>query len=237
MTSGVIAGWLRPHISEGGELLDVGGGTGALASKLGDALGARATVLDPTPQMLRYATGDRLAAHGARQRRVDAVRLRPVRRARRHRRVPPLPRPERSGHRVRPRGSTRRLCAHPRPRPAGLLHASHRRRREAARRTGAFFTPDELCDYMASRGIRGECAPGRGAVLPVSRRRWRGLDGPSRSRGSRRCARSRGAVRARRRSSSGCAARARRPCASRRSSRSPTRGAAAPLGSTCDPGA
>jgi ubiquinone/menaquinone biosynthesis C-methylase UbiE len=50
----VIADWLRPAVCAGGSLLDVGGGTGALAARLASVLNARATVLDQTPQMLRY---------------------------------------------------------------------------------------------------------------------------------------------------------------------------------------
>ena len=49
-----IASRLRPFVPEGGRLLDVGGGTGALAARLADALHARVTVLDPTPRMLGY---------------------------------------------------------------------------------------------------------------------------------------------------------------------------------------
>lgn len=49
-----IAGWLRPFVSADGSVLDVGGGTGALADKLQRALHAEVTVLDPTPQMVRY---------------------------------------------------------------------------------------------------------------------------------------------------------------------------------------
>jgi ubiquinone/menaquinone biosynthesis C-methylase UbiE len=36
-----IAEWLRPATPPGGSLLDVSGGTGALAARLGAALGAR----------------------------------------------------------------------------------------------------------------------------------------------------------------------------------------------------
>lgn len=53
-----IAGWLTPYLRgpcpENCEVLDVGGGTGALARRLHEATGARVTVLDPTPEMLRY---------------------------------------------------------------------------------------------------------------------------------------------------------------------------------------
>jgi demethylmenaquinone methyltransferase/2-methoxy-6-polyprenyl-1,4-benzoquinol methylase len=58
-----IAGWLRPFVPPGGRLADVGGGTGALAHKLARALDANVTVLDPTPEMLRYVpTGHRVTA-------------------------------------------------------------------------------------------------------------------------------------------------------------------------------
>jgi ubiquinone/menaquinone biosynthesis C-methylase UbiE len=50
-----IAEWLRPSVAPGGSFVDVGGGTGALAAKLAHALSARATVLDSTSEMLRYA--------------------------------------------------------------------------------------------------------------------------------------------------------------------------------------
>lgn len=58
-----MAGWLRPAVGTGGSLLDVGGGTGALATRLTSALDAKATVLDPTPEMLRYVQeSDRVTA-------------------------------------------------------------------------------------------------------------------------------------------------------------------------------
>jgi len=49
-----IASRLRPHVPEGGRIADIGGGTGALAVHLADALGAAVIVVDPTPRMLRY---------------------------------------------------------------------------------------------------------------------------------------------------------------------------------------
>lgn len=59
----VMASWLRPAVAPGGSVLDVGGGTGVLATRLASALGARATVLDPTPEMLRYVREtDRVSA-------------------------------------------------------------------------------------------------------------------------------------------------------------------------------
>jgi len=54
----VLAGWLRPFVGVGGRLLDVGGGTGAVAVRLSRALDAHVTVLDPTPEMVRYVPTD-----------------------------------------------------------------------------------------------------------------------------------------------------------------------------------
>jgi ubiquinone/menaquinone biosynthesis C-methylase UbiE len=54
----VIANRLRPALNSGGHLLDVGGGTGRLSSLLARALDAHATVLDASPQMLRYAESE-----------------------------------------------------------------------------------------------------------------------------------------------------------------------------------
>ncbi|MDR3685867.1 MAG: methyltransferase domain-containing protein [Coriobacteriia bacterium] len=50
----IIAGWLGPFVPTGGSLLDIGGGTGGLAILLARELGANVTVLDPTPEMVRY---------------------------------------------------------------------------------------------------------------------------------------------------------------------------------------
>ena len=50
--AGVIAGWLEPHFTDGGQILDVGGGSGGLATRLADHTGRPVTVLDPTPELL-----------------------------------------------------------------------------------------------------------------------------------------------------------------------------------------
>jgi demethylmenaquinone methyltransferase/2-methoxy-6-polyprenyl-1,4-benzoquinol methylase len=49
-----IASWLRPYVEPGGSLIDIGGGTGALALKLAEALEADVIVLDPAQEMIRY---------------------------------------------------------------------------------------------------------------------------------------------------------------------------------------
>ena len=158
----LIAGWLRPHIGHGGELLDVGGGTGALASKLGDALGVRATVLDPTPQMLRYAPESdalRTVLGSAESMpfgtdRFDAL---VVTDAFHHFRDQDSAVRE-FARVVRPGGCVLILDLDPRGFFMGLIVIGEKLLGEPA----GFFTPDGLCDYLASRGIRGECTPGRG---------------------------------------------------------------------------
>jgi ubiquinone/menaquinone biosynthesis C-methylase UbiE len=47
-----MADRLRPYLGEPGTLLDLGGGTGALARRLSDSLAADVTVLDPSPEMV-----------------------------------------------------------------------------------------------------------------------------------------------------------------------------------------
>jgi ubiquinone/menaquinone biosynthesis C-methylase UbiE len=47
-----IAGWLAPHMTEGGPVLDLGGGSGGLATRLADRMKHPVTVLDPTPELL-----------------------------------------------------------------------------------------------------------------------------------------------------------------------------------------
>jgi demethylmenaquinone methyltransferase/2-methoxy-6-polyprenyl-1,4-benzoquinol methylase len=49
-----IADWLRPYVEPGGRVIDIGGGTGALARKLAEALEADVVVLDPAQEMIRY---------------------------------------------------------------------------------------------------------------------------------------------------------------------------------------
>jgi demethylmenaquinone methyltransferase/2-methoxy-6-polyprenyl-1,4-benzoquinol methylase len=48
-----IAGYLRPYVSSGGLLLDLGGGTGDLGLGVGRVLETEVIVADITPQMLR----------------------------------------------------------------------------------------------------------------------------------------------------------------------------------------
>ena len=52
-----LARTLQPYVPAGGRLLDLGGGTGALAARLAERLRAAVTVLDASPHMLRHAEG------------------------------------------------------------------------------------------------------------------------------------------------------------------------------------
>jgi demethylmenaquinone methyltransferase/2-methoxy-6-polyprenyl-1,4-benzoquinol methylase len=52
-----LASWLSPTVPPGGRLLDLGGGTGALARLLAERLACTVTVLDASREMLAYAHG------------------------------------------------------------------------------------------------------------------------------------------------------------------------------------
>ena len=52
-----FAGLLGPFVRPDGRLLDLGGGTGALAGLLARRMSCCVTVVDSSPQMLRYAHG------------------------------------------------------------------------------------------------------------------------------------------------------------------------------------
>jgi SAM-dependent methyltransferase len=53
-----MADWLRPYVSPGGVLADLGGGTGDIGAGMAQALGARVIIVDGTRQML-----ERVSAH------------------------------------------------------------------------------------------------------------------------------------------------------------------------------
>lgn len=52
-----MARLLEGFVPSGGRILDLGGGTGELASLLAAEMGCLVTILDSSPQMLRYAHG------------------------------------------------------------------------------------------------------------------------------------------------------------------------------------
>lgn len=156
-----IAARLRPYVPPGGELLDVGGGTGALASRLAGALHAQVAVLDPTPEMLAYVP-DHPALHatlGAAESMPyadDAFDAVLVSDAFHHfhdqdRAVSEIVRV------VRPGGGVLMLELD----PSGWMRAlvlAERLLGEPA----SFFEPAHLCTFLAARGLGGECRTERG---------------------------------------------------------------------------
>jgi ubiquinone/menaquinone biosynthesis C-methylase UbiE len=152
----VIATRLRPYVPVGGHLLDLGGGTGAMAARLAGLLHTRITVLDPSRDMLAHVPRHPAlaAVSGAAEHMpfpdaaFDAVLISDAFHHFRHQdaAVGEIARVVRLGGGVLvlemdPRGLTR------------LLVAGERLMGEP----GSFFTPVALCDFLAARGIRGEC--------------------------------------------------------------------------------
>ncbi len=158
-----IAGWLRPAVEPDGHLLDVGGGAGQLAALLADALNAHVTVLDPTAQMLSHVpAGDRVTAlHGSAEAIPlpdDAFDAIVVTDAFHHFRdqdaaVAEFIRVVRGG------GLVLVLDLDPRPLAMRLIRWGEILLGEP----GTFMTPEQMCAFMAARGIEGECEPLRKA--------------------------------------------------------------------------
>lgn len=155
-----IAGWLRPHLPgpcpAECRILDVGGGTGALAKRLHEALGAEVVVLDPSPEMLRY-----VPEHGAVRCVVGAAESMPfddssfdavvVTDAFHHFRDQPAAVNE-FARVVRPGGGVLIMDFD----PSGLMRIIVTAEKLLGE-PGAFHTPDALCTFMAEHGINGEC--------------------------------------------------------------------------------
>lgn len=161
-----IVGWLRPHLPgpcpSGCRILDVGGGTGALAQRLHEALQADVTVLDPTPQMLRYLP-DSPHIHGV----LGTAEK--------------IPFPDDSFdavvvtdafHHFRDQAGAVREFARVTRAGGGVLvvdldpSGPVMRAIVAIERLlgepGAFHTPAEMCAFMGENGIAGSCEPIRG---------------------------------------------------------------------------
>jgi ubiquinone/menaquinone biosynthesis C-methylase UbiE len=152
-----LCSWLRPHLRDGdGRVLDLGGGTGALAARLADATGAAFTVLDPTPEMLRYLKPhERVTGVVGSAERMpftedafDAVVI------------------SDAFHHFRDQdGAMREITRVVRPGGALLVLEFDPRGwmrlivwgEKLLGEPGAFFTPDAMCAYMAERGIAGRC--------------------------------------------------------------------------------
>lgn len=152
-----IAEWLRPAVEPGGRILDVGGGAGQLAVLLADALDASVTVMDPTPEML-----DHVPSHSA----VSAVSG--IAEA--------MPFPDDSFdaivvsdafHHFRDQpGAVKEFARVVRNGglvlvleldPTGLLMRLIVWGEKLLGEPGAFFTPAEMCAFMAREGIDGIC--------------------------------------------------------------------------------
>lgn len=152
-----IAGWLRPAVSPGGHLLDVGGGAGQLAVLLAAQLSAQVTVLDPTEEMISHVpSGDGVSAlRGT----AEAIPLPDdtcdgivVTDAFHHFRDQAAAVAE-FARVVRPDGLVLVIDLDPRPFAMRLIVLGERLLGEP----GAFLAPDEMCAFMAAHGINGEC--------------------------------------------------------------------------------
>lgn len=154
-----IAGWLRPAVQPGGRVLDVGGGSGQLAALLAQALTAHVTVLEPTAEILAYvdATERVSPVQGMAEDMplpTDGFDAIVVTDAFHHFRdqtaaVAEFTRVVRDG------GLVLVLDLDPRPFAMRLIALAERLVGEPA----TFMTPDEMCAFMAERGINGRCEP------------------------------------------------------------------------------
>lgn len=157
-----IVGWIEPFLREERRILDVGGGTGALARHLSKAATARVTVLDPTPEMLRYLPPD-AGVHGV----VGTAEAMPfedaafdvviVTDAFHHFRDQAGAVAE-FGRVVHPGGGVVVIELDPRGPVMRAIVAGERLLGEP----GAFFTPEQMCEFMSEHGIAGSCTPMRG---------------------------------------------------------------------------
>lgn len=150
-----IAHALRPSVPQnGGRILDLGGGTGILSVRLAKVLPATYTVVDSTPAMQRFAL---------RHSEIAVV----------HGRAEDIPFPDASFdaaiisdafHHFPDQGAVvRELRRVLRPGSRLMMLEFDRRSWPVAAvehlvdRRGHLFAPDELCAYLAERGIRGTC--------------------------------------------------------------------------------
>lgn len=150
------AEWLLPYVSERRSILDVGGGTGALSAHLAERLDVGATVLDSSADMLAQmrphprVTGvvGRAEAMPLADATFDACII------------------SDAFHHFRDQeGAVREIRRV--VRPGGALLVLEFDRRGVMRvvawgerllgEPASFFTPDELCRFMADRGISGRC--------------------------------------------------------------------------------
>ena len=159
----IVATWLGTGDGHGGEILDVGGGSGGLAVLLAEDTGATVTVLDPTPQLLkRIPDHERVrSVLGAAEampfedRQFDAV---VVTDAFHHFREQSAALRE-LGRVLKPGGGLLVLDSDPAWRGMWLLVLGEKLLGEP----GAFLTPDQMCELAEAHGLAGECTPEVGA--------------------------------------------------------------------------
>lgn len=162
-----VAGWLAPFLtaekSEDNRILDVGGGTGALARRLHQATSAQVTVVDPTPQMLRYIPNDGpikavLGTAEDMEFEDDSFDVVIVTDAFHHFRDQPA---AVEGFRrvVRCGGGIVVVDLDPR----GLIMRTVVLAERLLGEPGAFFTPEQMCAFMSDHGVNGECTKMGGA--------------------------------------------------------------------------
>ncbi len=157
-----IVGWLDPFLGEQKRVLDVGGGTGALARRLSESAGAQVTVLDPTPEMLRYIPADGpvrgiVGTAEAMPFGDDSFDALIVTDAFHHFRDQPGAVAE-FRRVVRPGGGVVVIELDPR----GLVMRTIVLGEKLLGEPGAFFEPDQMCEFMSENGISGTCAQVRG---------------------------------------------------------------------------
>ncbi len=152
-----LAAWLEPHVPPEGRLLDLGGGTGALAALLAARMGATVTILDASPHMLRHAEG----LQGVTPVRGDAGAM-PFDDAffdavlvcdAFHHFTAPLAAAREAARVVRPGGGVVILEPDPRQRVVRAIAWVER----LAGEPGHFLEPRALEGLMASVGIEGRC--------------------------------------------------------------------------------
>ncbi len=161
--TGIVADWLRPAVAPGGHVLDVGGGAGQLATLLAEALDARATVLDPTAEMVAHVpTTERISAIQGTAEAMpladdgfDAIVVTDAFHHFRDQRaaVTEFVRVVRDG------GLVLVLDLDPRPLVMRLIRLGEM----ALGEPGSFMTPEQMCAFMSAHGIEGECEPLRKA--------------------------------------------------------------------------
>ncbi|MHB1340913.1 MAG: class I SAM-dependent methyltransferase [Coriobacteriia bacterium] len=152
-----ITGWLKPYVPEGGSILDVGGGAGQLAAFLAGTLNAHATVMDPTPQMLSHvAPNERVTAIAGTAEAIpfanDTFDALITTDAFHHFRDQPAAVSE-FARVVRSGGAVLVLDLDPTPLTMRIIVLGEKLLGEP----GAFMTPEEMCAFMTSHGIDGEC--------------------------------------------------------------------------------